>query len=322
MISLNAGETRNADFRVAKRPLFRASGEVNAPDAEQWEGTVQVATAGDSVTRRMYSGPAAIPGPFVVEGLPAGQYIATAIRGASQVISTGGTVNSFSIRVMQVNLAFAITDHDAEGLRIVPAAQGPLAVNGTFRVANGGALPAGLSVQFAYPEPGGESTPIPAAPTGEFWLNGPPGDYSVQPVIPSGYAATEVRYGGANYLNSLIPMKGDSLDSSLTIVLSNQPGSVTGSVLDGEQKPLAAKIALVPDPLPTLFDFRAIRVAKTDKQGAFSITGLAPGRYRAVTLTGDDRKRDHDLEILGDKLRTADAFEIGAGQSVSLNLRQ
>jgi hypothetical protein len=188
-------------------------------------------------------------------------------------------------------------------------------------MANGSALPASLSVQFAYPEPGGESIPIPAAPTGEFWLSGPSGDSSVRPVVPSGSTATEVRYGGANYLNSLIPMKGDSLDSSLTIVLSDQPGSVAGSVLDREQKPVPAKIALVPDPLPPGFDFRAIRVSKTDKQGAFSINGVGPGRYKAVALTGADRQQDHDLAILGDKLRAAGSFEVGAGQSVSIDVR-
>jgi hypothetical protein len=142
----------------------------------------------------------------------------------------------------------------------------------------------------------------------------------VQPVVPSGYTAIEVPYGGTNYLNSLIPMKGDSLDSSLTVVLSDHPGSVAGSVLDVEQKPMSAKIALVPDPLPLRFDFRAIRVVRSDKQGSFSINGLAPGRYKAVALMGDDQKQDHDMAILGDKLRAADAFEISAGQSVTANL--
>ena len=50
------------------------------------------------------------------------------------------------------------------------------------------------------------------------------------------------------------------------------------------------------------------------------IGGLAPGRYKAVALTGDDRKRDHDLAILGDKLSVADSFEVVAGQSVTITL--
>lgn len=163
--------------------------------------------------------------------------------------------------------------------------------------------------------------PTRASGNGHFVLSALPGDYSVLPVVPAGYAVTELHYGGANYLNRLIPMKGDSIDSSLTIVLSDQPGTVGGSILDAEQKPVPAKVVLVPDPLPADFDLWAIRVAVPDKDGAFAFRGLAPGRYKAVTLTGDDRKRDHDFAILGDKLNSADAFEVVAGQSVSANVR-
>jgi hypothetical protein len=62
-------------------------------------------------------------------------------------------------------------------------------------------------------------------------------------------------------------------------------------------------------------------VVKNDRRGAFALSGIAPGRYKAVALTGDDRRRDHDMAILGDKLRAADSFEVTAGQSVSINLR-
>ena len=325
LISVAAGETRTADFNVAKRPFFRASGEVNTSETEPWLGSLAITSTGNGPIQRTYSGSASVPGSFVVEGLPAGQYAATGITVASPAIpNPEGSGFSFSMRRMPVSLSFAITDHNVEGLRInrEPESLGQLQVAGTFRMANAGtALPAGLSVQYSYANPGGESDAIPAAPTGEFWLGGAPGEYSVQPVVPAGYAVTEVLYGGANYLNSLIPMKGDTQDTSLTIVLSNQPGSVAGSIVDSEQKPVAAKIALLPDPLPANVDFRAIRVAKNDSQGAFSIGGLAPGRYKAVALTGDDRKQDHDMTLLGPKLGRADSFEVTAGQSVSVALR-
>ncbi len=321
-VSLGAGETVAADFKMAKRPLFRASGEVSAPGVERWAGKVQVTPTGYGVSRHVYSGPASVPGPFTVEGLPPGQYVATTIAGTPQPVQAGAAGVRILVSTMQTNLSFSITDHDVDGLRIVPVPRGQVEVNGFFRMARPEIpLPGGLSVQYAFPQPGGVSTPIPAAATGEFWLSGMSGDYSVQPVLPAGYAATEVRYGSANYLNSLIPLTGGSPDSSLTIVLTDQTGSVAGTIVDRDSKPVPAEIALVPDPLPETFDFRAIRVVRNDQTGAFALSGLAPGRYRAAALTGDDRKRDHDMAILGEKIRAAEPFEVVAGQSVNISLR-
>jgi hypothetical protein len=306
-VTLAAGQDRTAEFKVARGPLFRASGVVDLPGFEGSAGFVDIAAIGDGSTQHVFRGSASIiPGPFVVEGMPAGQYVVRSVIVPPSMI--------------QVNVPFTITDRDIEDLKIVP--QQELQMQGSFRMANSSSpLPAGLSVQFALPSPGGQSDSIPAADTGEFWLNALPGDYSVMPVVPVGYAVTELHYGGVNYLNSLIPMKGGSLDSSLTILLSEQPGAVAGTIVDGEQKPVAARIALAPDPLPLGFDWRAIRAVSTDKQGAFAFSRLAPGRYKAVALTGDDRKRDHDLAILGDKLRSADAFEVVAGQSLTIHVQ-
>jgi protocatechuate 3,4-dioxygenase beta subunit len=317
-IVLRPGETFTADFKVARRPLFRASGEISALDAEPWDGTINIVAAGEGVTRAGYSGKASVPGAFVVEGLPAGQYRLDSVRGQTEAVRDSAGL-SFSLWTMRLNLAFAITDHDVTGLRAVPEPGGQVGVNGFFRMVNGSdPLPAGLSVRYSYPQPGGQSDAIPVSDSGLFWLTGAPGEYSVQPLAPAGYAVTEVRYGGANYLNSLLPLKGEA---PITILLSNQPGSVTGSVTGGDGKPVACRIALVPYPAPAGFDFRAIRVVKDDDQGAFVFRGLAPGRYKAVALAGDDQKRDHDLALLGDRLRTADVLEVAAGQSASIVLR-
>ncbi len=36
-------------------------------------------------------------------------------------------------------------------------------------------------------------------------------------------------------------------------------------------------------------------------------------------MTGDDRKRDHDLALFGDRLRAADAFDVTAGQQMTIS---
>jgi hypothetical protein len=301
-VTLAAGDSQVLNFRMVKRRLFHASGEIELAGMEGSTALISI----DSVNGGSASTTVAtLPGPFKAMGLPAGQYVATAT-----IIGAG----------LQAKTPVAITDHDVEGLKFSFAGQ--LEVSGTFRMATGSAhLPVGLAVQYAFPSPDRRADSIPAAENGEFWLSGYAGDYSVQPTVPAGYAVTEVRYGGANYLNSLVSMRGDTLDPSLTIVLTDQPGLVAGSIVDGDSEPVPATIALVPDPLPASFDFRAIRVAKNDAKGVFAFRGIAPGRYKAVALTDDDRKRDHDMAILGDRLNSVDSFEVIAGQSVTINIR-
>ncbi len=308
-VTLSAGDSQVLNFKMAKRRLFRVSGEIDLPGMEGATALIMV----ESMDGGAISTSATIPGPFKIADLPAGHYVASAtIFGAGFRSGPGGA--------LQAKLPVAITDHDVDGLKF--SFEGQMEVGGIFRMTNESAhLPTGLAVQFAFPTPEGRSDSIPAADTGQFWLSGYSGDYSVQPVVPAGFAVTEVRYGGANYLNSLVPMRGNVPDPNLTIMLTDQPGSVSGSIMDGDSKPIPAEIALVPDPLPANFDFRAIRVAKNDAKGVFVISGIAPGRYKAVALTGEERKRDHDLAILGDKLRLIDSFEVVTGQSISVNIR-
>lgn len=314
-ITVVSGEARTADFTLVKRPLYRVSGttegRVDGPNR-----TVQVESLGDGASHQIYSGQAA-DGKFVVEGLPRGSYAVRAVLGPGNIQPGATSSFQFEMFILSMNVRFTITDHDITDLHLTaePRTGGPLSTTGTFRLAGAGPLPGGLAVQFAYPFPGGESTPIPASPDGVFWLTGQPGEYSVRPVVPPSYAVTEIRSGGGNYPFSLIPLDGNAIDSSITIVLSDQPGTISGAF------PVPAKIALLPDPLPANFDFRAIRVAATNDRGGFVFNSIAPGRYKALALTGDDRRQDHDMTLLGPRLGPADAFEVTAGQNLTITLR-
>ena len=102
----------------------------------------------------------------------------------------------------------------------------------------------------------------------------------MQAVVPAGYAVTEVRYGGANYLNSLVPLRGDTLDPSLNIVLTDQPGAVRRVDRRYEQsKPVAARIVLAPDPLPAGFDFQGASRGEQRCEGRVCFQ-----QYRAWTI--------------------------------------
>jgi hypothetical protein len=301
-VSLATGEKRTVDFSLVKRPLWRVSGELGGLGTDDGFPYVIIEPAG-SVSDGLTYGVAANSGAFAVAGLPPGQYSISA--------------KVFQRRGLEGKTSFVVTDHDVEGLRIV--LQETTVTDGHFRVeSDRSGLPPGLSLLFAYPLPDRQPDAVPVADTGAFWLNDFPGDYSIQASVPAGFAATGVIYGGVNYLNSLIPMKGGSLD----IVLTDRPGGIVGSVVDGDLKPVQARIVLVPEPLPSNFDLRAIRVANSGADGSFAFGGLAPGRYKAITLTGEDRKRDHDSAILGERLRGVEPIDVSAGQSASVTIRR
>ncbi|HEY3840590.1 MAG TPA: carboxypeptidase-like regulatory domain-containing protein [Bryobacteraceae bacterium] len=311
-ITLPEGENVAADFAIARHHLYRISGEL-ARSAASLQGNVLVSST-DGIITHTYAGTSSNSGTFTVGGLPPGNFILE-----SMSLYARQPDSSMGIQRIVLSLPFIITDHDLEDLHpasVPPAAR--LSIQGIFKMANGNPLPSNLSVLYAYPKPGLQTDSIPAAPTGEFWLDGTPGDYSIRPVVPWAYAVSEIRYAGGDYLNSLIPFSANAIDQSLTIILTDQPSSVSGSLIDDRQNPIAAKVVLAPDPLPPNFDFHALRVASTNNDGSFSLNSLTPGRYKAAVLTGDDRKRDHDLAILNDKFATADAFEITAGQNLTI----
>jgi hypothetical protein len=169
-------------------------------------------------------------------------------------------------------------------------------------------------VQFGPPLPA-DSAPVEVEGSGTFTFTGFPDDYSVQPVVPTGYTVTEILYGGIDYLNQLIPINGNTADPSLTIVLSNQPATISGGA------PANVTVVLAPTPLPENFDLRSLRVTATDKNGNFSFNGLPPGQYKTAVLTGDDRRHFRDLTILNDKFSAADTIDLAAGQSAAVTLR-
>jgi hypothetical protein len=299
---------------MVRRPLFHVSGNINGvPDFERGLITVHLERTEGGISQAMSSA-APGDGSFRFPGVPPGRYIATAGALWGEAVKE---INPLAGARLEAKIPVTVTDHDIEGLTLAP--QPELHLNGSFRMEKVDTpLPANLSVQFnpAVPLVAASNNIVAADTIGTFALHGFADTYSVQPIVPETCAATEIRYAGINYLNQLIPINGDTADPTLTIVLSNQPATAGGSI-DGEAK-AQAKVVLAPWPLPENFDLRSLRVAITDKQGAFSFHGLPPGNYKTAVLTGDDRKRDHDLAILNDKFATADAFEITAGQSLTI----
>jgi hypothetical protein len=109
---------------------------------------------------------------------------------------------------------------------------------------------------------------------GEFRLNvtGLPGDAFVQ----------AARFGDAEALQQPLRLTGTSSDT-LDIVISTTGGRIEGSVVVAERDlPARVQVVVVPDQRERRDLFRA---TTPDRDGRFTIRGVAPGSYKAFAFT-------------------------------------
>ena len=137
--------------------------------------------------------------------------------------------------------------------------------------------------------------------------------------MPEGYAVAQVLFDGASSRNSTINLSAP--DTPISFVLTSRPGAITGIVRNDEQTPVrGVSVLLMPDPLPDKVAPEVIQVQESGDDGGFAFRNLAPGKYRALVLTGANRDRQGDVAYLRDQM--GEAIEVQAGQSVVANLKQ
>jgi hypothetical protein len=154
------------------------------------------------------------------------------------------------------------------------------------------------------------------------WEGLPPGEYWPMLMLPPGYALASVTYSGRPVFNTEIDIEAP--DSTVNFVVTSRPSAVTGTVRDSDQNAVReAAVVLLQEPLPATmekFNFFALQTASCNANGIFHLSGLSPGRYRAVVLTGKDRRRDHDLDFLRDRVSSAEAIDLDFGQTANVEL--
>jgi hypothetical protein len=98
------------------------------------------------------------------------------------------------------------------------------------------------------------------------------------------YYIKEIRYNGVVMTDGLVRLTQGAPAQNLEIVLDDQPGTITGSVRDGD-KPVSKPFVLV---VKWPFSEGDVPISPeglgADDQGRFRISGLAPGEYRVIGL--------------------------------------
>ena len=144
------------------------------------------------------------------------------------------------------------------------------------------------------------------------------GSFEIKSVYDGNYALHVWGLEGDAYVKSVRRGPDDLLDKGLQVeggssgkiemVIGTDGAQLDGSVADDEGPVIGAQLRLVPDPLTPYNRFRVER-ATTDQLGHFSVTDIAPGKYRvtakpmvssesgsykseaqSITLSGNDHK--------------------------------
>jgi hypothetical protein len=82
-----------------------------------------------------------------------------------------------------------------------------------------------------------------------------------------------------------------------------------------------ALVALLPDSLPDKISPTTIRYVESGDGGTFVFKDLPPGTYRAVILNREEDVHRGNGDLL-EKASKAEATEVRAGQSASINLKR
>jgi hypothetical protein len=338
-IRLVDGESRAVDIALASHDTHSVSGIVQAP-REMAEQPLTLILQKNGFNGGVAAMPA--PGAFRIDNLPPGSYRLFVFGGAppggsstlrDYVISN---LNNSANRPPAVNAVgstqFEISDRDIDNFKVTI---GPYAgVSGEVRMLEEDAkLPATFGVLLAPSAPGAtdEIPPPPGAimtirvspvTAGKFhqdWLL--PGNYWPRANnLPNGYAVAQIQAGG-------LPTDGlvsiDSPQTPITLVLTSRPAAVAGVVRDSDQNALpGATVVLFPEPLTDRTDRARIQRQVSANDGSFVFRDLPPGRYSAIMVTEADVESQDSLEYLRKKAEGTETIEVGAGQTVTVELKR
>jgi hypothetical protein len=208
-------------------------------------------------------------------------------------------------------------------LRIATAAGVP--VSGRVEFEGGAAIPANLQVvaletEYEYPGPSLTTAiaailPATVAPDGAFRFSSVAGPRIFRVVrLPDDWALKSVTLDGADVsdVSTTFVATGAPV---LRVLLTNRTGSVTGTVLGVDGRPMRdARIVVFAD------DVRAwharslfIRTTLAGAGGRYSVTGLLPGSYRIAFVDQLEDGAWEDPDVLARLRTTSSALTIGAG---------
>jgi hypothetical protein len=205
------------------------------------------------------------------------------------------------------NVIVSVAGGDVEGVNITTGAAG--AVVGRVVVDGSAPLPTPLSKLVVRPLPVDRDTSVNMLgipdngrlrDDGSFELKSVVGlvRFTVTP-LSDGWAIRQIEHNGRDLTSQPVDTMGQTLEG-MTITLTNRFPVVSGSLQDGKGKALLAGTAILfPDDAAMWSeDLRAVRTARVDQSGVFTLKGVRPGEYLIVAVDTVTNNQWNDPEYL------------------------
>ncbi len=167
---------------------------------------------------------------------------------------------------------------------------------------------------------GGSTLTISPADDGSFRLEKVPASrYRVS--VGGGAWVKSMRLGQTEIEGTILDLRHAGASAELSLMLSSTMGSVAGIIRDETGMPCKAWVSLIPEdggPMPDdasggSFSF-SYPVTKSKDDGAYAFGGIAPGKYKLITLDNPAEFDPSDDDDIGEEV------EIRAGEKTSKDL--
>ena len=324
------GEVGGMDFRLNEQATYRVRGRVVDSTTGQIPRNVSISItprdpiimAGTSSTGSPYNG---ADGTFELRDVPSGSYWIHAQLPPTTRFQPGSPPPRPPMAVASIDVAGA--DVDGVVLTVLP----PMSISGRIRM-DGQSSASGLqgtSITLGPALPGfvPAPPPPPARPNAEgaFQMDGVvPGEYRVNVIglqsvgQQSNVFLKEARFGSIDVLSQPLLISGPVSDQ-LEIVLGQNSGQISGTVLDERQQPLSTvQVVLVPD----LRERRDLyKFAATDANGHFTLRPIPPGTYRLFASEDLEGNAIFDPDVMRRLEQNAKLVNVVESSNVTVELK-
>jgi hypothetical protein len=139
--------------------------------------------------------------------------------------------------------------------------------------------------------------------------------------LPRSWGLKSVDVGGRDHAGLPIDLPPSQTLANVTVVVTNQLGSLRGRVTDREGRPATGTVLLFPvDPSRWLEAAGNQRTARPDRAGAYAFDTLRPGDYFAIALDAMEGWQMNDPDFLVQQKERSMKITIGA-EAATLDLQ-